>query len=96
MDKLGIYIETCREHYSSSVKCRSAEETSAYFKEHLINLNYYATKKRVNFEKAEDYIYYSIEWFASDTLIHDQTSWRLTNLRINEVLLEDSTIDPFE
>ena len=62
----------------------------------MIYLNYLATKKRVDYEKKDDYVYYSFEWFAMNAIEQNNTVWSENKLRINQVSLQDSIYDPYE
>lgn len=50
----------------------------------------------MDFSQEEDYFFYSLHFLLEDTIEPGSTVIRLTKLRINQISLEDSIVNPFE
>ena len=59
-----IVYEDCNEYNNPNYPCMSQEEKDDWFNEHMLILDYFEKKTKLDFTKKENYITHQMERFA--------------------------------
>ena len=97
-ERVTFNFEECRyideAEKPANLTCKTEAETIEWFNKYAIRIDFYESKTKIDFSEQVDYTYQQVEFLSRDYIEIRRFKQRKTILRLNELNMHDSIIDP--